>query len=55
MNYNLMDYVGDPSIISKTIQTATTKADNMQGQAALRMLNKRHFKNFKNQLNIRKG
>lgn len=52
--YNIMDYVGNPTIITKTIKTATEKTETRQGQAALRMLEKRHFKNFKNQLNLLK-
>lgn len=50
--YNIIDYVGNPTIITKTIKTATEKPETRQGQAALRMLKKRHFKNFGNQLNL---
>lgn len=50
--YHIMDYVGSPTIITKTIKTATEKPQTRQGQAALRMLEKRHFKNFRNQLNL---
>ncbi|HEM6529955.1 TPA: hypothetical protein U2E05_000869 [Streptococcus suis] len=52
MKYHLMDYVGNPTIIAKTIKIATTKPETKQGQAALRMLKKRHFKNFNNQLKL---
>ena len=50
--YNIMDYVGSPTIITKTIKTATEKPETRQGQAALRMLEKRHWKNFKNTLKL---
>ena len=49
-----MDYVGNPTIIIQTIKTATEKPETRQGQAALRMLEKRHFKKFGNQLNLPK-
>jgi hypothetical protein len=50
--YNIIDYVGNPTIIIQTIKTATEKPETRQGQAALRMLEKRNFKNFRNQLNL---
>lgn len=50
--YHIMDYAGSPAIIKQTIKTATEKPQTRQGQAALRMLEKRHFKNFRNQLNL---
>lgn len=52
--YYIMDYVGSPTIITKTIKTATEKPKTRQGQAALRMIEKRYFKNFRNQLNLPK-
>lgn len=52
MKYHLMDYVGSPTIISKTIKTAATQAETKQGQAAMRMLKKRDFRNFRNQLRL---
>lgn len=50
--YNIIDYVGNPTLIIQTIKTATEKPETRQGQAALRMLEKRNFKNFRNQLNL---
>lgn len=53
--YHLIDYVGLPDHINRLIQIATEKSETIQGQAAKNMLDKRHFKNFKNKLNIIKN
>lgn len=52
MTYELLDYVGDRSIVLKSIKTATEKPNTRQGQAAIRMLNKRYFKNYKGTLQL---
>ncbi|KLL38767.1 hypothetical protein STK39_08515 [Streptococcus agalactiae] len=52
MTYELLDYVGDRSIVLKSIKTATEKPNTRQGQAAIRMLNKRCFKNYKGTLHL---
>ncbi|MFS6086682.1 hypothetical protein STX21_02235 [Streptococcus agalactiae] len=52
MTYELIDYVGDRSIVLKSIKTATEKFNTRQGQAAIRMLNKRYFKNYKGTLHL---
>ena len=52
MTYHLMDYVGHRETILRSIEIATTMPDNKRGQAAKRMLEKRHWKNFKNTLKL---
>lgn len=52
MTYKLLDYVGDRSLVLKSIKTATEKPRTRQGQAAIRMLNKRYFKNYKETANM---
>jgi hypothetical protein len=52
MTYELIDYVGDRSLVFKRIKTATEKPSTRQGQAAIRMLNKRYFKNHKGTLQL---
>ncbi|AXQ78550.1 hypothetical protein DDV21_005365 [Streptococcus chenjunshii] len=51
-NYELIDYVGNRSIVLKTIKIATERPNTRQGQAAVRMLEKRYFKNYKGILRL---
>ncbi|QIQ93110.1 hypothetical protein [Streptococcus mutans] len=52
MTYELIDYVGNQNIVLKSIKMATEKPSTRQGQAAIRMLNKRYFKNYKGTLHL---
>lgn len=52
MTYELLDYVGDRRMVLKSIKIATEKLNTRQGQAAIRMLNKRYFKNYKGTLHL---
>lgn len=52
MTYELIEYVGDRNIVLKSIKTATEKLNTQQGQAAIRMLKKRYFKNYKGTLHL---
>lgn len=52
MTYELIDYVGDRRMVLNSIKIATEKLNTRQGQAAIRMLNKRYFKNYKGTLHL---
>lgn len=52
MTYELIDYVGDQRMVLNSIKIATEKLNTRQGQAAIRMLNKRYFKNYKGTLHL---